>query len=201
VIVATQMMDSMIENPNPTRAEITDVANAVLDGTDAVMLSGETSTGKHPVTVIHIMQKILQKIEDRDLIYNKELKPNIKSNTFISDAICYNAARMSEDLGATAIIGMTFSGYTGFMLSSYRPKAGIFIFTENKELLNAMSICWGVETFYYSNFVGTDSTIKDVIKILKGKKLIKSKDLIVNIGSMPLSSKGRANMVKVTEVE
>jgi pyruvate kinase len=104
-------------------------------------------------------------------------------------------------LGATAIIGMTFSGYTGFMLSSYRPKAGIFIFTENKELLNAMSICWGVETFYYSNFVGTDSTIKDVIKILKAKKLIKSKDLIVNIGSMPLSAKGRANMVKVTEVE
>jgi pyruvate kinase len=201
VIVATQMMDSMIENPNPTRAEITDVANAVLDGTDAVMLSGETSTGKFPVKVIHIMQKILQKIEDRDLIYNKELKPNIKSNTFISDAICYNAARISEDLGATAIIGMTFSGYTGFMLSSYRPKAGIFIFTENKELLNAMSICWGVETFYYSNFVGTDSTIKDVIKILKAKKLIKSKDLIVNIGSMPLSAKGRANMVKVTEVE
>ncbi len=201
VIVATQMMDSMIENPNPTRAEITDVANAVLDGTDAVMLSGETSTGIHPVKVIHIMQKILQNIEAGDLIYNKELKPNIKSNTFISDAICYNAARISSDLGATAIVGMTFSGYTGFMLSSYRPKAGIFIFTENKALLNALSICWGVEAFYYSNFVGTDSTIKDVIKILKAKKLIKAKDLIVNIGSMPLSSKGRANMVKVTEVE
>jgi len=201
VVVATQMMDSMIEFPNPTRAEITDVANAVLDGADAVMLSGETSTGKHPVKVIQIMEKILLNVESHGLIYDKELKPDKKSDTFISDAICYNAARISSDLGAKAIIGMTFSGYTGFMLSSYRPKAQIFIFTENRELLNAMSICWGVETFYYDKFVGTDSTIKDVIRILKEKQLIKAKDVLVNIATMPLASKGRANMVKVTEVE
>lgn len=201
VIVATQMMDSMIESPNPTRAEITDVANAVLDGADAVMLSGETSTGKHPVRVIQIMEKILLNVESNGMIYDKDLKPNKFSQTFISDAICYNAARLSSELGAKAIVGMTFSGYTGFMLSSYRPKANIYIFTENRELLNSLSLCWGVEAFYYDKFVGTDSTIKDVIRILKEKGLIEKHELIVNIGSMPLASKGRANMVKVTEVE
>jgi pyruvate kinase len=201
VVVATQMMDSMIENPNPTRAEITDAANAVLDGTDAVMLSGETSTGKHPIKVIQIMEKILQNIEAADLIYDKELKPNKASDTFVSDAICYNAARMSLDLNASAIVGMTFSGYTAFMLSSYRPKAQIFIFTENRQLLNTLNICWGVRAFYYDKFVGTDTTIKDVIRLLKETDNVKAGDMVVNIGTMPLASKGRANMVKVTVVE
>ncbi|MFN8292949.1 MAG: pyruvate kinase [Chitinophagales bacterium] len=201
VVVATQMMESMIENPNPTRAEITDVANAVIDGADAVMLSGETSTGKHPIKVIQVMEKILRNIENSSIIYDKELKANQSSPTFISDAICYNAARMSGELGAKAIIGMTFSGYTGFMLSSYRPKALIFIFTENRDLLNALSLCWGVRAFYYKSFVGTDTTIRDVIRILKEKNLVAPNDIIINTGSMPLASKGRANMVKVTVVE
>lgn len=201
VVVATQMMESMIENPNPTRAEITDVANAVIDGTDAVMLSGETSTGKHPVRVIQVMEKILRNIEGSSIIYDKELKADKNSPTFISDAICYNAARMSGELNAKAIIGMTFSGYTGFMLSSYRPKSLIFIFTENRDLLNALSICWGVRAFYYKSFVGTDTTIRDVIRILKEKELVKIGDIIINTGSMPLAAKGRTNMVKVTVVE
>ncbi|HEY0262797.1 MAG TPA: pyruvate kinase [Chitinophagales bacterium] len=201
VIVATQMMDSMIEAPNPTRAEITDVANAVIDGTDAVMLSGETSTGKYPARVIQIMSKILHNVEDHALIYDKHLHPSKKSPTFISDAICYNAARMSSELEAKAIVGMTFSGYTGFMLSSYRPKADIFIFTENKALLNAISLCWGVQAYHYNQFVGTDSTIKDVIRVLKENKKVKKGDIVVNLASMPLSAKGRANMVKVTDVE
>jgi pyruvate kinase len=201
VVVATQMMDSMIENANPTRAEITDVANAVIDGADAVMLSGETSTGKHPIKVIQVMEKILRNVEQSDVIYHKELKPNRDSTSFLSDAICYNAARMSSELGAQAIIGMTFSGYTGFILSSYRPRADIYIFTENKQLLNTLSICWGVRAFYYNKFVGTDTTIRDVIRILKENKLLKAGDLAVNIGSMPLSNRGKANMVKVTEVE
>jgi len=201
VVVATQMMDSMIENPNPTRAEITDVANAVLDGADAVMLSGETSTGKHPVKVIQVMEKILTNVEHANLIYDKELRADKNSSTYISDAICYNAARISSELDARAIIGMTFSGYTGFMLSSYRPKADIFIFTENRDLLNTLSICWGVRAFYYDKFVGTDTSIRDVIRILKENNLLKTGDLAVNIGSMPLANKGRANMVKVTLVE
>lgn len=201
VVVATQMMESMIENPNPTRAEITDVANAVIDGADAVMLSGETSTGKHPIKVIQVMEKILRNIEGSSIIYDKELKADKNSPTLISDAICYNAARMSGELNAKAIIGMTFSGYTGFMLSSYRPKSLIFIFTENRDLLNALSICWGVRAFYYKSFVGTDTTIRDVIRILKEKDLVKIGDIIINTGSMPLAAKGRTNMVKVTVVE
>jgi pyruvate kinase len=201
VVVATQMMDSMIENPNPTRAEITDVANAVIDGADAVMLSGETSTGKHPVKVIQVMEKILSNIEHANIIYDKQQKADKNSATYLSDAICYNAARISSDLEARAIIGMTFSGYTAFMLSSYRPKANIFIFTENRDLLNALSICWGVRAFYYDKFVGTDTSIRDVIRILKENNLLKAGDLAVNIGSMPLTNKGRANMVKVTLVD
>ncbi len=201
VVVATQMMDSMIENPNPTRAEITDVANAVIDGADAVMLSGETSTGKHPVKVIQVMEKILSNIEHANIIYDKQQKADKNSATYLSDAICYNAARISSDLEARAIIGMTFSGYTAFMLSSYRPKANIFIFTENRDLLNALSICWGVRAFYYDKFVGTDTSIRDVIRTLKENNLLKAGDLAVNIGSMPLTNKGRANMVKVTLVD
>lgn len=201
VVVATQMMDSMIENPNPTRAEITDVANAVIDGADAVMLSGETSVGKHPVKVIQVMEKILSNIEHTNIIYDKEQKANRSSDTFISDAICYNAARISSELGAKAIVGMTFSGYTGFMLSSYRPKADIYIFTENADLLNSLSLCWGVRAFYYDKFVDTDTSIRDVIRILKENNLVKTGEMVVNIGSMPLGAKGRANMVKVTRVE
>jgi pyruvate kinase len=201
VIVATQMMDSMIENPNPTRAEITDVANAVIDGADAVMLSGETSMGKYPTRVIHVMEKILSNIEHTNIIYDKEQKAEKHSPTYISDAICYNAARISSELNAKAIIGMTFSGYTGFMLSSYRPKANIFIFTENHDLLNTLSMCWGVRAFYYDKFVGTDTSIRDVIRVLKENNFLKTGDVAVNVGSMPLTNKGRANMVKVTLVE
>ena len=201
VVVATQMMDSMIEHPNPTRAEITDVANAVIDGADAVMLSGETSTGKYPVKVIQVMEKILTNIEHANIIYDKDLKAERTSGSFISDAICYNAARMSSELNARAIIGMTFSGYTAFMLSSYRPKADIFVFTENRDLLNTLSMCWGVRAFYYDKFVGTDTSIRDVIRILKENNVLHTGDLAVNIGSMPLSNRGRANMVKVTLVD
>jgi pyruvate kinase len=201
VVVATQMMESMIENPVPTRAEITDVANAVLDGTDAVMLSGETSTGKHPLQVIQVMEKILRNIEHTDFIYDKELKAQKNSDTFVSDAICFNAARMSLELGARAIIGMTFSGYTGFKLSSYRPKSSILIFTENERLLNALSICWGVKGFLHKSFIGTNTSIQEVLEDLKKSSEVRSGDIVVNVGSMPLAERGRANMVKVSVVE
>lgn len=201
VVVATQMMESMIENSNPTRAEITDVANAVIDGADAVMLSAETSVGKYPVKTIEVMSKILTNIEHANIIYDKELRADRNSASFISDAICYNAARISSELEAKAIVGMTFSGYTGFMLSSYRPKADIYIFTENRDLLNSLSICWGVRAFYYDRFVDTDTSINDVIQILCDNKLVVSKDMVVSVGTMPLKYKGRANMVKVTMVD
>ncbi|MGB1314717.1 MAG: pyruvate kinase [Chitinophagales bacterium] len=201
VIVATQMMESMIKNPVATRAEINDVANAVLDGTDAVMLSGETSIGKYPVRVVQTMQQILSNIEDAELIYNKQLVANPESETFLSDAICYNACKIAKEISAKAIIGMTMSGYTAFKISSYRPKAKIFIFTENKKLLPTLNLFWGIRAFYYNSEVGTNETIDDVIQLLKTNKLVKRTDLIVNTAAMPLKSKGKTNALKVSLVE
>jgi pyruvate kinase len=201
VIVATQMMESMIENPVATRAEINDVANAVIDGADAVMLSGETSVGKHPIKVIQTMQRILTNIERSETIYDKNLVANPKSATYISDAICYNACKIAKEVGAKAIVGMTKSGYTAFMISSYRPKAQVFIFTDNKKLLPTLNLFWGVRAFYYSKFVGTDETINDVIEILKINKHLKKDDIVVNTASMPLTKQGRTNTVKVSVVK
>lgn len=201
VIVATQMMESMIDNPVATRAEINDVANAVIDGADAVMLSGETSVGSYPVRVIQTMQRILTNVEKSDLIYNKQLSANPKSETYISDAICYNACNISKEVGAKAIVGMTKSGYTAFMISSCRPKAQIFIFTDNEKLLPTLNLFWGVRAFYYEGFSGTDETINDVIEILKLHRHVKLGDLVINTASMPLTQQGRTNTVKVSRVK
>ena len=201
VIVATQMMESMIDSPVATRAEINDVANAVIDGADAVMLSGETSVGSYPVRVIQTMQRILSNVEKSDLIYDKQLVANPKSETYISDAICYNACKISKEVGAKAIVGMTKSGYTAFMISSYRPKAQIFIFTDNAKLLPTLNLFWGVRAFYYKGFEGTDETINDVIEILKVNKHLKKGELVVNTASMPLNQYGRTNTVKVSRVK
>lgn len=201
VIVATQMMESMIDNPVATRAEINDVANAVIDGADAVMLSGETSVGSYPVRVIQTMQRILSNVEKSELIYDKQLTANPKSPTYISDAICYNGCNIAKEVGARAIVGMTKSGYTAFMISSCRPKAQIFIFTDNAKLLPTLNLFWGVRAFYYKGFEGTDETINDVIEILKRNKLLKKGDLVVNTASMPLNQYGRTNTVKVSRVK
>lgn len=201
VIVATQMMESMINSPVATRAEINDVANAVLDGADAVMLSGETSVGKYPVRVIKTMQRILTNIEKSDLIFDKELVADHNSETYTSDAICYNACKIGKEVGAKAIVGMTKSGYTAFMISSCRPKAQIFIFTDNQKLLPTLNLFWGVRAFYYKGFGGTDETINDVIEILKVNKHLKKGDLVINTASMPLNKQGRTNTVKVSRVK
>ena len=203
VIVATQMMDSMITNPSPTRAEITDVANAVLDGADAVMLSGETSVGKHPSIVVKAMNKI---IEEAEKIYwpdinNKRPKPNSKSTTFHSDVICFKAAQVAEDIGAKAIIGMTVSGYTGFKLSSFRPNAKIYIFSDQTHILATMNLCWGTRCYFYDKFTTTDETIDDVIAILEKAGRIQKGDYVVNTASMPLHKRFRTNTIKITELE
>lgn len=200
VVIATQMMESMINSPSPTRAEITDVANAVIDGADAVMLSAETSVGKYPIKVIETMAKIVKNIEKANLIYEKDLEADRKSPTFSSDVICHSAVKIAHDVNAKAIIGITVSGYTAFMLSSNRPKAKIFIFTRSKKMLYTLNILWGVKAYYYDKSVDTDSTISDLIKILKSKKHLEAGDYVVNCASMPLEAKGRTNMVKITEV-
>ncbi len=204
VIVATQMMESMVSKPVPTRAEVTDVANAVFDGADAILLSGETAIGKYPVKVIATAREIIETVEKQESVYTSTawLKgPDQSSETFLSDAICHNACRIANDLGASAIICMTQSGYTAFKISSFRPKARIFVFTNNSFLLNTLNLVWGVKAFHYSNFVSTDVTISEVKKILRKEGYVESGDVVVNVASMPLREKGRSNMIKVSRIE
>ena len=201
VIVATQMMESMITNPSPTRAEATDVANAVLDGTDAVMLSAETSVGNHPVKVVEAMNRIIAEAEKTYQKLSKWSKPNNKSATFHSDVICVNAAKTAEDIGAKAIAGLTVSGYTAFKISSFRPNCKIYVFSNRNHILGTMNLLWGVRGMYYDKFSTTDETIEDIIQILKEKKYLKKRDLIVNVASMPIEKQMRTNMLKITTVE
>ncbi len=201
VIVATQMMDSMITNPSPTRAEVTDVANAVLDGADAVMLSGETSVGKHPAKVVEYMNKI---IDEAERVFNFEGRrpvPIPKARTFMSDIVCFNAAQTAEELDAKAIVGMTSSGYTAFKVSSYRPMREIYIFSDQMHMLATLNLVWGVRCFYYDRFTTTDETINDVNDMLKAAGKVQPGDIVVNTGSMPLHRRHRTNMLKVTIIE
>ena len=202
VIVATQLMDSMINNPSPTRAEITDVANAVLDGADAVMLSAETSVGKHPVKVVEAMNKIIQEAEMHYTPSVQFAKPSPKSRTYWSDMVCYHAARMAQDVEAKAIIGLTVSGYTAFKISSYRPIDNkIYMFSDQNNILNALNLVWGVQTFFYDKFTSTDETIYDVVDILVKAGKLKQGDIVINTGSMPMHKKYRTNMLKLTLVD
>lgn len=202
VIVATQMMDSMIKNPSPTRAEVTDVANAVLDGADAVMLSGETSVGDHPALVINFMSNIISEVEKYLWPQIESKRPHAveKSRVFHSDVICFNACRVAEEIGAKGIIGMTTSGYTAFKVSSFRPKAPIYMFSDQIHMLNTMNLLWGVQCFYYDRFTTTDETIDDSTAILKACGFIQPGDTVINTGAMPLYERHRTNMLKVTVV-
>ena len=202
VIVATHMMDSMITNPNPTRAEVTDVANAVLDGADAVMLSGETSVGAHPVKVVQEMNKIIEEAEKNYRLGADRPIPSSKSRTFLSDAVCFNAAKTAEDVKAKAIVGMTSSGYTAFKVSSYRPgnNLEIYIFSDRTNMLATLNLCWGVRCFYYDRFTTTDETFDDVVNILKNANRLKDGDVVVHTGSMPIENRHRTNMLKVSVV-
>lgn len=201
VIIATQMMESMIFSSSPTRAEVNDVANAVMDGADAVMLSGETSVGKYPVKTIEYMQKVVARVEEEDVIYHREHPPVLRTQTFISDSICYNACVMAEQSGAKAIISMTHSGYTAFKISSHRPKANIFIFTDNATLLTSLSLVWGVRGFYYDKYESTDQTISDIKEYLRDEGYLEVDDLVINIASMPMKEKGRTNMLKLSYIQ
>lgn len=201
VIVATQMLNNMIENPAPTRAEVTDVANAVLDGADAVMLSGETSVGKYPIEAVKVMNKIINEAETLYEIHPKRPKPESKAGTFYSDIVCFNACKTAEEISAKAIIGLTISGYTAFKLSSYRPSCSIYIFSSEANMLSTLNLVWGVQCFYYDKFTSTDETIHDVIEILKTSGHLKERDVVVNTGSMPISKRLMTNMLKVTIVE
>jgi pyruvate kinase len=203
VIVATQMLESMITTPRPTRAEVNDVANSVLDGADAVMLSGETSVGEFPVIVIETMAKIVRNVEDLGYPFNASKAENTDTTSvnYLSDALCGSAVYLAEHTKAMGIVSMTVSGYTAFEISSYRPKAGTYIFTSNKQLLNALSLVWGVRAFYYDKAESTDETIADVNNILKSEGLLNAGDVVINTAAVPIVKKGKTNMLKVSVIE
>ena len=201
VIVATQMMESMINNMTPSRAEVNDVANAVLDGTDAVMLSGETSVGKYPIEVIRTMSNIIKEMETHDGIYNKEELPERGLERFISDSICFNACRLSQRVEAKAIITMSFSGYTAYKIASQRPNTSIFIFTSNRSILTQLNLLWGVRAFYYNKLISTDHTIADIKYIMKNEGFLQQGDLVINIASIPIEDLGGSNMLKLSYVD
>jgi pyruvate kinase len=201
VIIATQMLESMITTPRPTRAEVNDVANSVLDGADAVMLSGETSVGEFPLIVIETMQKIISNIEENNYPFHTEKMLNGASNSFLSDAVCNSACVLAKQSNAVGIVSMTLSGYTAFEISSHRPHSPIFIFTSNETLLNTLSLVWGVRGFFYDKFESTDLTITEVNDFLKKHKLIKKGDVIINTAAIPMERKGKTNMLKITVID
>ena len=200
VIIATQMMETMIDSLTPTRAEVNDVANSVMDGADAVMLSGETSVGKYPVEVIKKMATILKKVEGSSLINVPEEPPTIKTERYITKSICYHAANMANEIEAKAICTLTNSGYTAFQISAWRPAANILVFTSNKRILSRLSLLWGVHSFYYDRYVSTDETVIDVNKIAFEKGFVNKGDFLINLAAMPIVDKGMVNTLRVNQV-
>jgi pyruvate kinase len=201
VIVATQMMESMIENPRPTRAETNDVANSVMDGADAVMLSAETAAGKYPIEVIRSMVRTIASVEKNPNLYFRFREVDPTSPIYINDSLVLAACKLAKDVGAKAIVGMTASGYTAFKSSSHRPNANIFVFTGNRSLINKMNLVWGSRAYVYDKNESTDETISDVENILKREGHVKSGDIFIFLASMPISERARTNTLKINIVK
>ncbi len=201
VIIATQMMETMITSLTPTRAEVNDVANSVMDGADAVMLSGETSVGNYPVQVIEKMTQIIEAVEDSPLIQVPQNQPQIKTNRYITKNICYHGATLANDINAKAITTLTNSGYTAFQVSAWRPHAHVLVFTSNKRILTQLNLLWGVHAFFYDKFVSTDDTIDDINAICKERGFVEEGDLLVNLAAMPVTAKGMVNTLRISEIE
>ena len=198
VIIATQMMETMIDSLTPTRAEVNDVANSVMDGADAVMLSGETSVGEYPVQVIETMTSILKSVENSPLIRVPQSPPNIRTPRFITKSVCYHAAHMANEINAKAICTLTNSGYTAFQISAWRPSAAVLVFTSNKRILSQLNLIWGVKAFYYNRFESTDNTVEEVNKIAQKEGYVKKGDMLINLAAMPIIDKGMVNTLRVS---
>ncbi len=202
VIIATQMLESMTDSPTATRAEVNDVANSVIDGADALMLSGETSTGKHPIKAVVAMRKIIRDIEGSEHSISKNTantEPHHDSRV-LTNAICLNATNIARQTKSKAIITITYSGFNTIKVSSFRPQAFIYTFTNNHNILNTLSLVWGVQGFYYEGASTTSQTIRETKEILKQQKLLRKGDLVVNIASMPAREKGKTNMMKISKI-
>jgi pyruvate kinase len=200
IIIATQMMESMIDSLTPSRAEVNDVANSVMDGADAVMLSGETSVGKFPVEVVKTMGKIISGVENSPLIKVPNTLPEIKSKRVITKAICFHACNIANELSASAICTLTNSGYTAWQISSWRPNSIILVFTSNKRILSQLALLWGVKCVYYDNFVSTDKTVEEVNQLALDKGFVKKNDLVINLAAMPVKDRGQVNTLRISRL-
>jgi pyruvate kinase len=201
VIIATQMMETMITSLTPTRAEVNDVANSVMDGADAVMLSGETSVGNYPVQVIQKMTQIIEAVEDSPLIQVPQNTPQIRTKRFITKSICHHAAMMANLINAKAICTLTNSGYTAFQISAWRPSSHILVFTSNRRILTQLNLLWGVKSFYYDKFVSTDDTVIDINEIARERGFVAKGDFLINLAAMPVAEMGMVNTLRVSEIE
>ena len=200
VIIATQMMEGMINSLTPTRAEVNDVANSVMDGADAVMLSGETSVGKYPIKVVAAMSSILKTVEDSPLIKVPQSPPSIRSERYITKSICYHAANMANEIDATAICTLTNSGYTAFQISAWRPSANILVFTSNELILTQLNLLWGVKAFFYDKFESTDKTVVQVNNIALKNNFVEKGDMLINLAAMPVKKKGMVNTLRISMI-
>ena len=200
IIIATQMMESMIDSLTANRAEVNDVANSVMDGADAVMLSGETSIGEYPIQVIKTMTSIIRSVENSDLISVPQKPPNIRTVRFITKSICYHAVHIANDVQAKAICTLTNSGYTAFQVSAWRPNSHILVFTSNKRILTQLNLIWGVSAFFYDSFESTDKTVEQINEIAKGKGYVNKGDLLINLTAMPIIEKGMVNTLRISTV-
>ena len=200
VIIATQMMESMIDSLTPSRAEVNDVANSIMDGADAVMLSGETSIGQFPVEVVNTMERIIRRVEDSPLIISPHKLPELKSKRLVTKSVCFHAASVANEINASAISTLTNSGYTAWQISSWRPNVLILVFTSNKKILSQLNLLWGVKCMFYDNFVSTDDTIAEVNEIAKANGFIRKNDLVINLSAMPIVEKGEVNTLRISKI-
>jgi len=200
VIIATQMMESMITSQVPTRAEVNDVANSIMDGADAVMLSGETSVGEFPKEVINSMRKIIESVEDSGFIKHQITGVQCLDERFITKSICHQAASVANDIDATAITTLTHSGYTAFQISSWRPKSNILAFTDNRRILAMLNLLWGVKAYFYNKEVTTNESIVDLNKMTLDMNYAEKGDFVVNLSAMPVKEKGMVNTMRISQL-
>jgi len=200
VVIATQMMETMMDSLTPTRAEVNDVGNSVMDGADAVMLSGETSVGKYPVQVVAKMAAIIRAVENVETVCRPTALPRIKTERFITKAVCYHAALMATEIQAKVIGTLTNSGYTAFQVSAWRPNSYILAFTDNKHILGRLNLLWGVYAFYYDKYSSTDKTVTDINQMAKEKGFLETGDMAITLTSVPIEEKGMVNSLRVTQI-
>ncbi len=204
VIIATQMMETMINSLTPTRAEVNDVANSVLDGADAVMLSGETSVGKYPVEVVQNMAKIVKNIEGTSFYINStriiEKEFNCVDERFVTDRICLAAVRIAKSTDIEAIITLTYSGYTAFQISAHRPNSHIIIYSSNRRVITMLNLLWGVRAFHYDMTRSTDETIIQVNSLTYNYGYVEQGDMVVNLNATPAHESGMTNTLRLTTI-